>query len=111
MLPGEDGNSEVAIIEFDSKDEALMAQTRDQKMIDENTIEVQLGSGSTLYVTNFPPLANEEYIQNLFRGVSHIPSNSHKAAVADRVTAWRNRRHSFAITQVQYSPTLLLRAI
>lgn len=73
MLPGEDGNSEVAIIEFDTKDEALMAQTRDQKMIDENTIQVQLGSGSTLYVTNFPPSANEEYIHTLFRGVSQIP--------------------------------------
>ena len=73
MLPGEDRNSEVAIIEFDTKDEALMAQTRDQKMVDENTIQVQLGSGSTLYVTNFPPSANEEYIKNLFRGVSQIP--------------------------------------
>ncbi|EYE97472.1 U6 snRNP complex subunit PRP24 [Aspergillus ruber CBS 135680] len=72
MLPGEDRNSEVAIIEFDTKDEALMAQTRDQKIIDENTIQVQLGSGSTLYVTNFPPSANEEYIKNLFRGHGEI---------------------------------------
>lgn len=70
MLPGEDGNSEVAMIEFDTKDEALVAQTRDQKIIDDNTIEVHLGSGSTLFVTNFPPAANEEYIHNLFRDVS-----------------------------------------
>ncbi|PLB45846.1 putative pre-mRNA splicing factor [Aspergillus steynii IBT 23096] len=66
MFPGEGGNSEVAIIEFNSKDEAMVAQTRDQKLIDENTIEVQVGSVSTLFVTNFPPTADEKYIRDLF---------------------------------------------
>lgn len=73
MLPGGDGNSEVAMIEFDSKDEALVAQTRDQKLMDENTIEVQIGSGSTLFVTNFPPAADDKYIRDLFRDVSISP--------------------------------------
>ncbi|XHG09740.1 hypothetical protein AWENTII_012782 [Aspergillus wentii] len=72
MVAGEDGNSETAIIEFDSKDEALVAQTRDQKLLDENTIEVQLESGSTLFVTNFPPTADEAYIRNLFRDYGEI---------------------------------------
>jgi hypothetical protein len=74
MLPGEDGNSETAIIEFNSRDEALVAQTRDQKLIDENTIEVQLGSNSTLFVTNFPPTADEKYIRDLFHEVSAQPT-------------------------------------
>lgn len=65
MFPGE-GSSEVAIIEFNSKDEAVVAQTRDQKSIDEHTIDVQVGSGSTLFVTNFPPTADEKYIRDLF---------------------------------------------
>ena len=77
MLPGEDGDSEVAVIEFDAKDEALMAQTRDQKTIDDNTINVQLGSGSTLFVTNFPPEADEKYFRDLFRDVSLSPSRDH----------------------------------
>ncbi|KAG2417311.1 hypothetical protein HFD88_008530 [Aspergillus terreus] len=72
MLPGEDGNSETAIIEFNSRDEALVAQTRDQKLIDENTIEVQLGSNSTLFVTNFPPTADEKYIRDLFHEYGEI---------------------------------------
>lgn len=77
MLTGENGDSEVAVIEFDAKDEALMAQTRDQKMIDDNTINVQLGSGSTLFVTNFPPEADEKYIRDLFRDVSLSPGRNH----------------------------------
>lgn len=70
MLPGEDKNSEVAIIEFDSRDEAVVAQTRDQKSIDDNTIEVQFGAGATLFVTNFPPTADEAFIRGLFGEVS-----------------------------------------
>lgn len=70
MLPGEDGDSEVAIIEFETRDEAVVAQTRDQKLLDGNAIEVQLGSGSTLFVTNFPPTADEGFFRDLFREVS-----------------------------------------
>lgn len=120
MLPGEDKNSEVAMIEFETKDEALVAQTRDQKMIDDNTINVQLGSGSTLFVTNFPPEADEKYIRDLFRDVSHpffyslfLSKKQYRLlAVTNRVTkAWRNCRHSLPISQVQYSSPLLLCAI
>ncbi|GJP92434.1 pre-mRNA splicing factor [Aspergillus niger] len=67
MLSSDDGKSETAIIEFNSKDEAVVAQTRDQKIIDEHTIEVQFGSGSTVFVTNFPATADEQYIRDLFR--------------------------------------------
>lgn len=70
MMPGEDGNSEVAIIEFETRDEAVVAQTRDQKLLDDNAIEVQFGSGSTLFVANFPRTADERYIRDLFREVS-----------------------------------------
>ncbi|KAA8647151.1 hypothetical protein EYZ11_009564 [Aspergillus tanneri] len=66
MFTSKDQKSEVAIIEFNTRDEALVAQTRDQKTVDENTIEVQIGSGSTLFVTNFPPTADEKYIRDLF---------------------------------------------
>ncbi|KAE8413364.1 hypothetical protein BDV36DRAFT_37530 [Aspergillus pseudocaelatus] len=71
MFPG-DGNSEVAVIEFNTKDEALVAQTRDQKSLDDSTIEVQIGTCSTLFVTNFPPEADENYIRDLFRECGEI---------------------------------------
>ncbi|KAK6814728.1 hypothetical protein RU639_009690 [Aspergillus parasiticus] len=71
MFPG-DENSEVAVIEFNSKDEALVAQTRDQKSLDGFTIEVQIGTCSTLFVTNFPPEADENYIRGLFREYGEI---------------------------------------
>ncbi|EAW11617.1 U6 snRNP complex subunit PRP24 [Aspergillus clavatus NRRL 1] len=72
MLPGDDKNSETAIIEFETRDEALVAQTRDQKLIDDNAIEVHFGSGSTLFVTNFPSTADESYIRNLFHEYGEI---------------------------------------
>ncbi|KAL4799696.1 hypothetical protein BDV19DRAFT_235201 [Aspergillus venezuelensis] len=66
MLPGEDGNSETAMIEFNSKEDAFAAQTRDQKSIDGNIIQVQFGTETTLFITNFPPTADEKYIRDLF---------------------------------------------
>jgi len=49
---------------------ALAAQTRDRKKFGESEISVQLGTGSTLYVTNFPPGADEAYIRGLFTKVN-----------------------------------------
>ncbi|KAJ5792678.1 uncharacterized protein N7503_008656 [Penicillium pulvis] len=66
MLPGEDGNSEVAKIEFDTREEALSALTRDQKTFGEKTIEVQSDTESTLFVANFPATADDEYFHKLF---------------------------------------------
>ncbi|KAL3477724.1 hypothetical protein BJX99DRAFT_121207 [Aspergillus californicus] len=72
MMPGDDGNSEVAMIEFNSKDDAIAAQTRDQKSLDGNTIEVHFGSETTLFITNFPPTADEQYIRDLFSPYGEI---------------------------------------
>ncbi|OXV09827.1 hypothetical protein Egran_02410 [Elaphomyces granulatus] len=61
-----DDDSVSALIEFDSKEDAIVAQTRDRKVVDEHIIEVQIGSGSTLYVANFPRTADEAYIRGIF---------------------------------------------
>jgi hypothetical protein len=63
------GSSATATVEFDSKDSVLSAQTKTMKIIDGHQIEIQVGTGSTLYVTNFPPVADEAYIRNLFKSV------------------------------------------
>ena len=66
------GVSASATIEFDSKEDVLTAQTRDMKMFDGNAIQVQVGIGSTLFVTNFPKTADEAYIREKFGQVSKI---------------------------------------
>lgn len=55
-----------AIIEFEEQSAALAAQTRDHRDLDGHTISVQIGSGSTIFVSNFPPTADESYIRDLF---------------------------------------------
>ncbi|KAI5811627.1 hypothetical protein DFH27DRAFT_475100 [Peziza echinospora] len=62
-----DGATATATIEFESKEDVLAAQTKDMKSIDGQAIEVTIGAGLTLYVTNFPPSADEEYIKELFK--------------------------------------------
>jgi RNA recognition motif-containing protein len=61
-----------AVIEFNEKEEALFAQSRDGKDLDGSTINVQLGSGSILFVTNFPPAADEAFIRGLFEKFGQI---------------------------------------
>jgi hypothetical protein len=69
FLPSEQDFT-TAIVEFDSKEDAATALTRDQKRIDGQTVDVEIGSGSTVYVTNFPPTADEAHIRTLFGEVS-----------------------------------------
>lgn len=74
-----DGRSAMASIEFDSREDVLAAQTKDMKTLDDRAIEVQVGSGSTLYVCNFPRVADEAWIREKFRRVRWLslvePSN------------------------------------
>lgn len=68
LLLAVDEHSETATatIEFQSRDDALTAQTKDKKDFDSREIEIQVGSGTTLFVTNFPPDANESWIKERF---------------------------------------------
>lgn len=75
MLRRDEKSSEVAIIEFETKEDALAAITRDQKRFNDtdNIIDVQIGSETTLWITNYPPDAGEDYFRNLFGKVSASP--------------------------------------
>lgn len=64
-----ENDTATAIIELETKEDALAAQTRDQKSWNGNIIEVQIGSGTTVFVANFPPTADEAFIRNLFNSV------------------------------------------
>ncbi|SLM41222.1 RNA recognition motif domain [Lasallia pustulata] len=72
LLREEDGLSVSATIEFDSAEDILAAQTKDMKTFDGQSIEVQVGGGSTLFVTNFPPTADETYIREMFQKYGDI---------------------------------------
>lgn len=65
ILP-DDKDTAIAVVEFESSEDAASALTRDQKPFDGNTIDVELDSGSILWVTNFPPEADEKFIRDLF---------------------------------------------
>ena len=62
----DDGES-TATVEFEAKEDALTAQTKAMKSFDGHAIDVSVGTGTTLWVTNYPPEADEHYIRNLFK--------------------------------------------
>ncbi|KAL8775059.1 MAG: hypothetical protein Q9209_000538 [Squamulea sp. 1 TL-2023] len=62
----ESSETATATIEFQSRDDADTALTKDKKNFDGRDIEVQLGSGSTVFTTNFPPEADEHWIREKF---------------------------------------------
>ena len=110
VIPENDGASVTATIEFDSAADVLTAQTKDRKTFDGNAIEVDVGTDSTLFVTNFPPTADENLIREKFKKVLNIHLIL-RMIVADRLTVWRNYRHSLSLIKVQYPPPLLLHSI
>lgn len=69
-MPDSNGESATATIEFESKEDLLSAQTKDMKSFDGRDIQVQVGSGTTLYVTNYPPASDETWIRQQFEKVS-----------------------------------------
>ncbi|KAL8803424.1 MAG: hypothetical protein Q9223_006211 [Gallowayella weberi] len=62
----ESTDTATATIEFQVRDDARAAQTRDKKDFDGREIEVQIGSGSTVWTTNFPPTADEHWMRAKF---------------------------------------------
>ncbi len=62
----DNGKSTVALVEFKSVDEAQSALIRDGKYYGDRTIAVKAATGITLYVTNFPPSADDAFMHTLF---------------------------------------------
>ncbi|RPA77384.1 hypothetical protein BJ508DRAFT_378905 [Ascobolus immersus RN42] len=100
-----DGNSSTATIEFDSLESVAAAKTRDMKKVGDNEISIQVGTGSTLYVTNFPPTADDGYIRKLFEPYGTIvdirfPSlryNTHRRFCYVQFTSATEARSSLAL--------------
>jgi RNA recognition motif-containing protein len=69
-----DGQSSTALIEFSVPDEAQSALLRDGKFFGQSQITVQSGHDLTIYVANYPPTADEDYIRQLFQDCGDILS-------------------------------------
>ncbi|KAL8766100.1 MAG: hypothetical protein Q9194_006367 [Teloschistes cf. exilis] len=68
----ESTNTATATIEFESKEDSLSAQTKDLKDFDGRQIEIQVGSGCTVFLSNFPPAADEQWIRDTFGSSGEI---------------------------------------
>ena len=76
-LEGEgDDKSTTALIEFRSHEDVQSALIRDGKYFTNSSrqIRVQTAAGLTLYVTNFPPEADDQYFHHLFKDCGTILS-------------------------------------
>jgi RNA recognition motif-containing protein len=67
-----EGDYQRATVEFETEREALFAQSRTSKPFKGHKIEIDLATGTTLWVANYPPTADEQYIRNLFKKVSGL---------------------------------------
>jgi RNA recognition motif-containing protein len=64
--------SDSFLVEFRSPEEAQSALLRDGKYFGTAQISVRPATGCTIYVTNYPPEADEQYIRKLFAGCGEI---------------------------------------
>ncbi|KAG5438569.1 hypothetical protein PCANB_002674 [Pneumocystis canis] len=88
-------NSSTAFIEFENLEDAKSALTKNYKKIDQNEILVELATETTLWVTNFPPSADEKFIQHLFQKYGDV--------VEVRFPSLRyNSRRRFCYVQMKY---------
>ncbi|KAK5629179.1 hypothetical protein RRF57_004894 [Xylaria bambusicola] len=62
----DDEKSSSALIEFRSPEEADSALLRDQKYFNQSQLSVKPGTRLTVFVSNYPPTADEKYIRRLF---------------------------------------------
>lgn len=69
-----DGQSTTALIEFRSPEEAQSALLRDGKYFGQSQISVLSGYDLTVYIANYPPVADERYIRDLFKDCGDILS-------------------------------------
>ncbi len=64
--------SATAWIEFESKEDVPIAQSKNMSFLNGRAIEVQVDSGSKLYVCNFPPTADEAWMREKFQQYGDI---------------------------------------
>jgi RNA recognition motif-containing protein len=100
-----DNLSSTCLIEFRSNDDVQSAFLRDGKYFGEKQIRVESGTGLTLYVTNYPPTADENYMHKLFKDCGEIfsirwPSLKYNTHRRFCYVTFRNAQAAVAATQL-----------
>jgi squamous cell carcinoma antigen recognized by T-cells 3 len=65
-----DEDTQTAMIDFEYPEEALYAESRNGKNFLGNTLQVSIGSRTTIFVSNYPATADEAYMRELFGKVN-----------------------------------------
>jgi RNA recognition motif-containing protein len=104
---GGDDKSTTALIEFRSNEDVQSALIRDRKYFtnSDRQIRVQTAAGLTLYVTNFPPAADDRYFHDLFKDCGTIfgirwPSLKYNAHRRFCYISFRSAEGAAAATQL-----------
>ncbi|KAL4725102.1 Splicing factor [Fusarium chlamydosporum] len=74
LVRDEKTDSSTALIEFSSPEEAQSALLKDGRYMNQSQLTVKSGHDLTIYVTNYPPAADQSYIRNLFKDCGEILS-------------------------------------
>ncbi|CAG8950000.1 hypothetical protein HYFRA_00004333 [Hymenoscyphus fraxineus] len=72
MKKEQDEVTATALIEFRSPQDVQSALLRDGKYFVDRQIKVEAATGLTLYVTNFPPTADDAYLKKLFKDCGEV---------------------------------------
>lgn len=94
-----------AIVEFESPEEAEYALSKQAKGFEGHEITIERGQSTTLYVTNYPPHADEAFLRNLFGPFGEIvgirfPSLKYAAHRRFCYVQYDNAEHATAATQL-----------
>lgn len=105
LKPEADKLSSTALIEFRTPEDAQSALLRDGKYYGDRQIHVEAGTGLTLYITNFPPTADDHYLRELFKDSGEIfsirwPSLKYNTTRRFCYIAFRTRQAATAATEI-----------
>ncbi|RDL37616.1 uncharacterized protein BP5553_05049 [Venustampulla echinocandica] len=97
--------SSTALIEFRTPEDVQSASLRDGKYFGDRQIQVKSGTGLTLYVTNFPPTADDAYLRKLFKDCGEIfsirwPSLKYNATRRFCYISFRTQQAAVAATEL-----------
>lgn len=74
LVKEKDNASATALIEFSSPEEAESALLRNGKYFGQSQLSVESGHDLTVYIANYPPAADQNYIRELFKDCGEILS-------------------------------------
>jgi RNA recognition motif-containing protein len=103
------GESAIALVELGSPDDATSVLLRDGKYFGDHVIQVTPATDCTLFVTNYPPEADEQFLRDLFKNCGEIystrfPSLKYNTKRRFCYVTFRDRVAATAVTKLDGKP-------